>query len=189
MAREWEFAKGFGEKRLAEFRLGRQCAREALKSLGFEDVEIPIGEGRQPVWPDGICGSISHTSGLTGAILSSKEHHVSLGLDIERRRSVDGTLWNHLFTEDDRAILHAYGSDLEEWATLFFSLKESFYKLQYPITGRFLDFPEVSLTPQGDGYIALWENRLDLPKILKSHRMGYLFTEDHVVTYALLESA
>jgi 4'-phosphopantetheinyl transferase EntD len=185
--RELEQSKAFGEKRLSEFRRGRRCAREALRKFGLTDIEIPIGEGRQPVWPEGFCGSISHTSGLAGAILSRKEHHLSIGLDIERRRSVDETLWDHLFTERDKTLLKALGPDPEEWATLFFSLKESFYKLQYPLTGRFLDFPEVCLAPHGDGYIALWEEGIDLPDLLRRHRMGYRFTEDHVVTYALLE--
>lgn len=185
---ELEASKGFGEKRLADFRAGRHCARAALELLGIDGMEIPVGEGRQPMWPEGVSGSISHSNGLTGAILAKKVHHSSLGLDIERRRSVEGTLWKHLFTDKDTSLLRTLGGDSEEWATLFFSLKESFYKLQYPLTGKFLDFAEVSLTPMEDGFRAVWNEDVTLPDVLRRHRLGYRFTDGHVVTYGWLEN-
>jgi 4'-phosphopantetheinyl transferase EntD len=186
---EREASKGFGEKRLADFLTGRHCARMALMDLGIDGGEIPVGEGRQPIWPMGVSGSISHANGLTGAILARREHHPSLGLDIERRRSVDGTLWKHLFTDADSALLETLGEDTEEWATLFFSLKETFYKLQYPISGRFLDFIDVSLVRMGDGYRVVWKEDIELPDILDNHRLGYLFTDGHVVTYGILKTS
>ena len=185
---EREHAIGFAEKRLTEFLTGRHCAREALKSLGVAACDIPVGEGRQPVWPEGVCGSISHATGLAGAIVSGKDRHLSLGLDIERRRSVDATLWDHLFTDKDKSLLQSATTDPDEQATLFFSLKESFYKLQYPLTGRFLDFLEVSLVPNEEGYRAVWQDGIELPDKLHRHRLGHRFTEGHVVTYAVLES-
>lgn len=180
--------EGFGERRMADFTTGRHCARMAMRQFGLFDRAIPIGEGRQPVWPEGICGSISHSKGLSGAIVSSREHHLSLGLDVERRLSVDEKLWDHLFTGTDIALLRSLGPDAREWATLLFSLKESFYKLQYPLSGRFLDFPEVSLMRFEDGFRAVWEEDLSLPETLKRHRLGHRFTEGHVVTFAILEN-
>ena len=183
---EVEASRGFAERRLAEFAAGRHCARKALQGMGLAETEIPVGEGRQPMWPEGVSGSISHTEGMTGAVLAMKEHHPSLGLDIERRRSVDASLWKHLFKPEERSALLRYGSESDEWATLYFSLKETFYKLQYPLTGRFLDFLDVALVATDDGYRAEWDEGIVLPSILKRHRMGYLLTDEHVLTYGFL---
>ena len=156
--------------------------------MGLEETEIPVGEGRQPMWPEGVSGSISHAKGMTGAVLAKKEHHPSLGLDIEKRRSVDASLWNHLFKPEEQSALLRHGRDFDEWATLYFSLKETFYKLQYPLTGRFLDFLEVALVASDDGYRAEWDAGIVLPPVLKRHRMGYILTDEHVVTYGFLGS-
>ncbi|WP_376717537.1 4'-phosphopantetheinyl transferase superfamily protein [Mucilaginibacter terrae] len=36
--------------------------------------------------------------------------------------------------------------DTALWATLLFSLKEAFYKLQYPITRQFVDFKDITIS-------------------------------------------
>ena len=72
----------FSPKRLADFSTGRYCAMKALEQIGIQNVIIPIGKDREPIWPEGIVGSISHCESLTGAIVSRKADHISLGLDI-----------------------------------------------------------------------------------------------------------
>jgi len=50
-----------------EFALGRRCAREALALLGGPRVAIPVGRFRDPVWPFGYVGSITHCRGFCAA--------------------------------------------------------------------------------------------------------------------------
>ena len=44
--------------RRREFAAGRACAREALAKLGLPPVPILRGEKREPLWPQGIVGSL-----------------------------------------------------------------------------------------------------------------------------------
>jgi 4'-phosphopantetheinyl transferase EntD len=43
---------------------GRRCAREALAILGGPRVAILAGHFRDPVWPFGYVGSITHCQGF-----------------------------------------------------------------------------------------------------------------------------
>jgi 4'-phosphopantetheinyl transferase EntD len=53
---------GSVEKRWREFAAGRSCARKALAASGHAPVAVLQGAGREPVWPQGIVGSITHCS-------------------------------------------------------------------------------------------------------------------------------
>ena len=131
----------FSEKRLTDFSTGRFCAKKALEQLGFYDVIIPIGEDREPIWPHGIVGSISHCDSLTGAIVAKSLDHISLGLDIEEIGRVTPDLWDLVFTENEKNYLFRLSDeDILVQSTAIFSIKEAFYKFQHPLTKTFLDF-------------------------------------------------
>lgn len=53
-------------KRRNEFITVRYCARQALSVLGIPEVPILKGDKGQPLWPDGIVGSMTHTEGFRG---------------------------------------------------------------------------------------------------------------------------
>ncbi|MCO4206057.1 phosphopantetheinyl transferase, partial [Aeromonas taiwanensis] len=53
-------------KRLGEFLAGRLAAREALRPFDLTEHPVAIGAAREPLWPAGLEGSISH-SVLSGA--------------------------------------------------------------------------------------------------------------------------
>lgn len=48
-------------KQKSEFLAGRYVAIKALSILGFNISDVPIGKYREPIWPHGVIGSISHT--------------------------------------------------------------------------------------------------------------------------------
>ena len=136
----------FSPKRLADFSTGRYCAMKALEQIGIQNVIIPIGKDREPIWPEGIVGSISHCDTLTGAIVSRKADHISLGLDIEEIGRVTADLWPYVFTDKEIEYLNTLPIDQQELiCTSIFSLKEAFYKFQFPITNLFLDFLDVEV--------------------------------------------
>ena len=136
----------FSPKRLSDFSTGRYCAIKALEQLGIKDATIPIGKDKAPVWPDGIVGSISHCDSLTGAIVAKRSDHISLGLDIEEIGRVTPDLWDLVFTEKEKNYLTSL-SDKNKLvqSTAIFSIKEAFYKFQYPLTKTFLDFLDVEV--------------------------------------------
>lgn len=164
----------FSQKRLADFSTGRYCAIKALEQLGIQDAVIPIGEDREPIWPEGIVGSISHCDSLTGAIVAKSSDHSSLGLDIEEIGRVTPDLWDLVFTENEKNYL----SELSEEDTLIqstaiFSIKEAFYKFQNPLTKTFLDFLDVEVTLPDLTRVQVLADSIDSSSVVRNNRVSY----------------
>lgn len=143
--------------RIQEFAAGRRCAREAMQALGVAP-QRPLlrGPQRQPLWPAGVVGSITHTKGYCAAVVAPASACAGLGIDAERCADLDAELWPRLF---DAAELSTLGTLEPEAArqlsTVLFAVKEAFFKSQFPLSAAMPDFTEVSfrlcapLGPQG----------------------------------------
>jgi 4'-phosphopantetheinyl transferase EntD len=139
-------ASGFAPRRVAEFAAGRLCARRALANLGIFDFPIAVGPDRSPRWPPGICGSISHTQGYCCAVAAPAHLVAGIGIDVELVGRVDAELDALVFTRTEADFLASLESRARaRAATVIFSAKEAFYKCQYPITQRWLDFTDVTV--------------------------------------------
>lgn len=137
--------------RQLEFAAGRASARAALAALGYAPVAIPMGSDRAPVWPKGICGSISHADGIAMAVVAHQVDGLSLGLDIEADRNLPADLLPLILTQPERQALEE--GDLSK-ARLIFAAKEAFYKCQYPLTKTVLDFSAVEIGFPADGQLS-----------------------------------
>ena len=71
------------EVRRREFVTARRCAREALAKLGHAPVPIRSGPMREPQWPAGMVGSITHTIGFRAAAIAPRGVLASVGIDTE----------------------------------------------------------------------------------------------------------
>lgn len=134
-------------KRVGEFAAGRLCARRALAELGIVDIPVGAAPDRQPIWPEGIVGSITHTDGLCAAVVAERKLMRGIGIDAEPAGSVKAELWRRILirTELDwLASLEVH--ERAAAATLIFSAKEAAYKCQYPATGERLSFSDLSVT-------------------------------------------
>ena len=123
-------------KRQTEFLAGRLCAREALRQFDGRPHVPAIGEDRAPVWPLGVCGSITHSTGWAAAIVGSRQHWKGLGMDAELMMSSERAtrLASEILTPDELQRMAAGPEDAVALAvTLTFSLKESLFKALYPI--------------------------------------------------------
>src|SRR3990167_6075491 len=87
--KEPDSVKSSVKKRRAEFLAGRVAAVSALRLMGENTSEIPIGEHRNPVWPTGITGSITHNSNTALAIVANKKDAKFVGIDCEDMLSLD----------------------------------------------------------------------------------------------------
>jgi 4'-phosphopantetheinyl transferase EntD len=135
------------ESRKKEFAMGRAAARQALQKIGHPPVAIPVGEGRAPVWPAGIVGSIAHKQGIAVAVAGRTGDFLGLGVDLEETGAVTEDLWPDLLVPAERAFLHSIPEgDRARFATAMFSVKEAFYKSQFPLTKEWVDFLDVELT-------------------------------------------
>lgn len=122
-------------KRQAEFLAGRLCARAALAQLGLPQVDIPIGEDRAPVWPQGVTGAITHGQGWAAAIVAPAGYQRGLGLDVETLLEPDRAqrLAGEILTPAELARLPMDPAQAALAITLTFSLKESLFKALYPL--------------------------------------------------------
>lgn len=136
------------EKRRREFGTGRWCARQALAKLGLAEVPIGSGERREPLWPDGVVGAITHCSGYRAAAVARTRDIAALGIDAEPDEPCPGGVLDAVSSETERAMITPLtASDpTVAWDRLLFSAKESVYKAWFPHTHRWLGFGDVELT-------------------------------------------
>jgi 4'-phosphopantetheinyl transferase EntD len=80
-------------KRVQEFAAGRLCARRALAEFGIVDFPLKAADDRQPIWPDSVVGSITHTAGFAGAVVAERRSAAALGIDSEVVGDVCADIW------------------------------------------------------------------------------------------------
>jgi 4'-phosphopantetheinyl transferase EntD len=147
-AEEEELVVRAVDKRRQEFATARRCAREALAVLGHPPAPILPGERRAPIWPDGIVGSITHCVGYRAAVVATREVLWTVGVDAEPNTPLPvGLLSSIARPEEEQAVQQLLATDSRiRWDRLLFSAKEAVYKAWFPLTLRWLDFDEVTVT-------------------------------------------
>lgn len=150
------------EKRVREFAAGRVLARRLLGELGIAPA-FPLvpGPRREPLWPPGIVGTITHTEGCAAVAVAHAAAFSGLGADVEQDTPLAPKLWSHILTpEDDPEGLDP--DDADGRAKLIFSAKECAYKAQYAQSRSFLGFAAMAITlVPGDRFVARF--RVDAP--------------------------
>jgi 4'-phosphopantetheinyl transferase EntD len=135
-------------KRIQEFAAGRLCARRALAEFGVADFPVRVARDRQPMWPEFLIGSITHTVGLCAAAVADRARVVALGLDSEVVGAVKGDLWPSICTAAEIAWVDTLDPEEQTQAVaMIFSAKEAFYKCQYPLVGECLNFHDLCVKP------------------------------------------
>ena len=152
---------GLSEKRNQEYLLGRLAIKDALVSLGNVPALVERAPlTKAPVWPNGITGSLSHSSGLALAVVSDSPPILGLGVDIEKaNRTIDPKIERHICTQDESEDLHSLHSENHSIRLLLtFSAKESLYKCIYgKIPRNLLRFKNVSLKWESNTWTADWK--------------------------------
>ncbi len=137
-------------KRQAEYFFGRLAARAALARLDIADAQIGIGASRQPLWPAGVVGSISHGGGYAAALALPAQQHEAAGIDIEAvvGAEMGEALLSTAISLPELSVLRQINSasTLEFLMTVVFSAKESFFKAAFPTVGYYFDFSAVTLS-------------------------------------------
>lgn len=137
------------QKRQAEFFYGRLAAALALREQGCADTGVAIGPMREPVFPPGLVGTITHTATVAAAAVLPGHCCRGLGIDIEQpiaANSID-SVEQLALSPGERALLQ----DLPQLLpypvalALVFSAKESFYKALARTVGRIFDFSALRL--------------------------------------------
>jgi 4'-phosphopantetheinyl transferase EntD len=153
---EESFVVNAVEARRREFITARRCAREALAELGYAPVPIRSGRKREPLWPAGLVGSITHTTGFRAAAVTSRSVITSIGIDAEQNDRLPDGVEESITVPGEPQMLSALSRAFPatHWSRLLFSAKESVYKAWYPLTGRQLGFEDVRLAIDAMGTFA-----------------------------------
>lgn len=137
-------------RRQSEFFAGRLAARHALARIQVPSDQVPIGAMREPVWPPGIIGSISHSQHYAAAVALAAGRKNGVGIDIEHivTEEVQASLLETAISATEFGYLRRLNTALPIAArlTLAFSAKESLYKGAFGSVGRFFDFSAAAVT-------------------------------------------
>jgi enterobactin synthetase component D / holo-[acyl-carrier protein] synthase len=137
-------AKAVGKRR-AEFTTVRTCARIALSELGVPPTPVLSGPKREPLWPAGIVGSITHCDGYRAAAVARSSRWASIGIDAEPHTALPDGILDRVSGPAERERLGRLPPGVH-WDRLLFSAKESVYKTWFPLAGRWLGFTDAELT-------------------------------------------
>jgi enterobactin synthetase component D len=136
-------------KRQAEYFFGRLAAKFSMSRLLVTPTEVKIGDLRQPVWPSGLIGSISHTNSIAASLVLRKEYYKFVGIDVEYIGALDEStaLSARVINKREHAYLMTFNKlSMKSLLTIVFSAKESFFKGAFRSVGRYFDFSSVTVT-------------------------------------------
>jgi len=186
-AAEQAAAESMQPVRRREFMHGRICARAALTALGVADPVIPVGADREPVWPDGVVGSISHCDAVAAAVVARREDIGGLGIDLESNEPLDRQTLALVCRETELSWL-AHADDELHLAKLIFSAKESIYKCIWPVIRHFVDFQDIGIQidTETQRFVAVdWDDDLPAP-LIGSIRGRYRVRDGWIMTTSCL---
>jgi 4'-phosphopantetheinyl transferase EntD len=136
------------EKRRREFTSGRGCAHRALAALGVAPGPVPAGKRGEPIWPDGVVGTITHCKGYRGCAVARGDELATIGVDAETHAPLPDRLLPDLASPEEIEALAALSraDPSIHWDRLLFSAKEAVYKAWYPLAQRWLGFEDAVLS-------------------------------------------
>jgi len=175
--------RGATEGRRREFATARHCAHMALARLGIAAVPILRGAKHEPLWPEGVVGSITHCRGYRAAAVALTENMMTVGIDAEPGAPLPDGVERRILRDEERQWLAGAPPGVP-WDRVIFSAKEAIYKAWFPVTRRWLGFEDaiVRIDPEG----GVFDARLlvDCPPPLR-HFTGRFLVEDGLVLTAV----
>jgi Phosphopantetheinyl transferase component of siderophore synthetase len=132
-------------KRRIEYLAGRYCTARCLAALGFSGHNVSTGAMREPIWPSGVLGSISHDNNIAISAVASCGDLMALGLDLEAEISIDTVrqIRNQVLSGSELELARSLPMSEAQIFTLFFSLKETFFKAAFPDVRKYFDFDSI----------------------------------------------
>lgn len=131
-------------KRREEFTTVRSCARQALAQLGLPPAPLLSGPQREPLWPGGIVGSLTHCAGYRGAAVARQADLAGIGIDAEPHEPLPAGVLPRVSLDEERERLRRLPAGVH-WDRLLFSAKESVYKTWFPLARCWLGFEDARL--------------------------------------------
>ena len=140
-------------KRRREFAAVRSCARRALGDLGVPASAVLPGPSGEPIWPNGVVGSMTHCPDYRACAVGRASHFAAIGIDAEPHAALPDGVLGMVTSDSERAALAELAAAAPDtsWDRLLFCAKEAVYKAWFPATGRWLGFSEADVRIERDG--------------------------------------
>ncbi len=140
------------DKRKQEFIAGRILCRRAFAALGFPPAAVPQAADRSPIWPKGLVGSITHTTGYCAAVVGPGERFLGIGVDVETAEPLKENLWTRILTPRELSqLMTRPAAERGRWGKLVFCAKEAAYKAQHTVSRTFLGFDAMHIEEEQPG--------------------------------------
>ncbi|MGL5865249.1 MAG: 4'-phosphopantetheinyl transferase family protein, partial [Dermatophilaceae bacterium] len=142
--------------RRREFAAGRCCARTILAALGCPPEPLLTGPAREPQWPSGIVGSITHCDGYAAAVAVRAATVRTVGVDAEVDAELPADVAELVVTRREQRHLRVLRRQdpATPWGRILFSAKESVFKAWFPLRRQWLDFGDADVVIGADGTFA-----------------------------------
>ena len=167
-----------------EFATGRRCARRALDQLGFDQSASLVADSDGvPAWPEDLVGSISHSRGVAAAVAARASEYSLVGLDLEKTNRLSEAAMKRVIHPKEAQVV----GDDQVKASVLFSLKEAFYKAQFPryrTPGNFHDLALAVDWKAGCAEVAVIDARF--ADRLKSARFVFCLAGEYVLSLCWL---
>lgn len=129
---------------------GRRCARLAMAELGVEPQPVLSGPKREPLWPAGLVGAITHTHGYAAAVVGHSHLVRSVGIDAEPDAPLPDGVIRRVASAAERAHLdEVAAAGVEHPDRVLFCVKEAIYKAWFPLAQRWLGFEDAAVSFDG----------------------------------------
>lgn len=149
--REKYLAKYMVPQRALEFLAGRFAAQCTLNALGVSGEAVLRGKAGEPIWPEGVVGSITHCKGYVAAATGVSALYASIGIDVEIRKILPEETIPYIFNrlDIDKYKDKIYGNIV---GSIMFSAKESVIKAYYFLNKKIIHFNDISIILNDEHY-------------------------------------
>jgi enterobactin synthetase component D len=172
-----------GQNRASQSIAGREAAKIALSLIGLDkQTYIATAQSGEPLWPAGVCGSITHSPSHAFAAVSKSLR--SIGIDAEevsRRCNVE-KLFKRILTPAEYEDPSFESSPAH--ALKIFTAKEATYKTLFPLVRRWFGFKaaEIRFQQNGDLFHVVLTEPLNSEFIEGTMLFGkHLISQHHII--------
>lgn len=167
-------------ERRAEFLTGRRCAHLALSKLGVTSQPILRGTNREPLWPEGVVGSITHCGDYCAAAVAYSHGERWIGIDAEPNEPLPPGILDLIASPKEIELVAGAMKTIPNWDRLIFSAKESVYKAWYPCVQTGFDASSYSVEFSPDS--SCFDVDFSGPGLNEARRAGTRFSGRYLVS-------